>query len=236
MTTQTPVRTALVVFQSRCKTLRFLLRHLIGSGGLKPEAPLALLLDAVTRDVEPLDREITALQERERELRRAGSLLSNFAFNLEQRPTLDARAVALLRRCRLAWDRTLDVHAGLRAAVADDPIPEPDRIGEAPPAGGELLLDALDRMVAGLAASPAVPTIDSVLSQLEDALHFCCDAPLSCDAMSLTRIWRSILTDYSAALRRAAPEPSEEPNRNASATIPETRKATAEGPSPSEDV
>jgi hypothetical protein len=78
-----------------------------------------------------------------RELRVAGSLLSNFAFNLEQRPTLDAHAVGLLRECRLAWDRTLDAHAGLLA---------------------------------------------------------------------------------------------QEPNRNASATIPETRKATAEGPSPSEDV
>jgi hypothetical protein len=222
MATQTPVRTALDEFQARCKTLRFLLKTLIGSGGLKSEAPLALLIEAVTQDVEPLDREITAVRDRERELRHAGSLLANFAFNLEQRPTLDAHAVGFLRECRLAWDRTIAAHAGRPAA--------------APPADSERLLDALDRMATGLVTPPAVPTIDGVLFQLEDAMHFCCDAPLSCDAMSLTRIWRSILTHYSEALRGVSPEPSEEPNRNASATILETRKATAEGPSPSEDV
>jgi hypothetical protein len=104
---------------------------------------------AIGRDRRVAGRVLTLLDESAeqrktvRELRVAGSLLSNFAFNLEQRPTLDARAVGHLRECRLAWDRTLDAHAGLVA---------------------------------------------------------------------------------------------QEPNRNAGATIPETPKATAEGPSPSEDV
>ena len=61
--------------------------------------------------------EITEVRDRARELRYAGALLSNFAYNLEQRPTLDAHAIALLRECRLKWDRTTESAApALRAS------------------------------------------------------------------------------------------------------------------------
>ncbi len=41
--------------------------------------------------------------------------------------------------------------------------------------------------------TPPSLRIDSVLIRLEEAMHACCDQPLSVDAMTLTRSWRAIL-------------------------------------------
>lgn len=70
--------------------------------------------------------EVAAQREIVRELRLAGATLSNFAFNLEQRPTLDERAIALLRESRMAWDRTV-------LCSRRDPITEPNRNAPATP-------------------------------------------------------------------------------------------------------
>lgn len=58
----TAPNSTLDTFQARCKTLRFLFNNIIGDGGLSPESPLALLLDAMMRDAGPVDAEVARLR------------------------------------------------------------------------------------------------------------------------------------------------------------------------------
>jgi hypothetical protein len=74
------------------------------------------------------------------------------------------------------------------------------------PRAGVLRLRA---MAEGPSAPLPEPSIDSVLSQLEDEMHYHCDQPLKVDAMSLTRGWREILTQYRDALASALSERKE---------------------------
>lgn len=48
-------------------------------------------------------------------------------------------------------------------------------------------------------------TIDGVLYALDEAMHACCDSPLSGDFMTLTRSWRAILEDSAAATSTTNP-------------------------------
>jgi hypothetical protein len=60
----TPPDTVADTFLARMKTTRFLLANLVGEGGLSPEAPIALLLDALVQDARPVCDAIAALRER----------------------------------------------------------------------------------------------------------------------------------------------------------------------------
>jgi uncharacterized membrane protein YccC len=64
----------------------------------------AAVINAVQAEFDRMDK-------RERELRQAGALLSNCAYNLAQRPHLTAEERRSLDESRRAWDALVEAHA-----------------------------------------------------------------------------------------------------------------------------